>query len=655
MIFTFINESSDGVAIRHKSFNGDINAFKAFLDANEVWCVWELKEETTEELPLADQIALNNLKSFDNITYLSTDSEVEPIITTEHGTSKTSAHAIEALNKIDNAEIEISEMKPIVDELKIPNITDATAFTMPNSYSGRLLIDEIGGGESEQFTTTGKNLLDHRKFGATKQNGVTCTPTYDNNGNLLYVNLDGTATSQCGFIVGYVDVKANVKYLLNGDAPGGSGSTHFYYVTNEILGSGERQILLTEDKILIVQVIVASGATVNNIKYYPMVRLASVTDATYEPFTNSASPNPSYPQEIKKSVVSEIKTRGKNLLDLTKASNTTTSDGITYTINSDGTVVANGTATKDTNLTLYRTVPMISGRYFNVIQLGGTYTGNIHHVAFDANWAGGKNNTLNVPSVLIDSYAYSRFRIGFSSGTVCNNLKVGFMVSTVDYDTFEPYTESVITLSQPIDLYGKNGVQDVIGAKDICRKWSKRRITSDRSFSYNDGWADGSFTIGGFFHDGVEVLDYTTVANMLCTHAKIATPSNIANGSAKNAVGYGGGKALYINFENCSTIDELKAFLNANEVYVYYRLETPTTAYLPIADQIALNSLSTYDGITYLEFDSEIEPTFKGEYGTSKVGGYTLEGMLAGRNGELYGKNYNDRLAALEAAIVNNI
>jgi hypothetical protein len=56
-----------------------------------------------------------------------------------------------------------------------------------------------------------------------------------------------------------------------------------------------------------------------------------------------------------------------------------------------------------------------------------------------------------------------------------------------------------------------------------------------------------------------------------------------------------------------------------------------------------------------LEFDSEIEPTFSGEYGTSKVGGYTLEGMLAGRNGELYGKTFADRITALETTVVNNI
>ena len=48
-----------------------------------------------------------------------------------------------------------------------------------------------------------------------------------------------------------------------------------------------------------------------------MVRLASVTDATYEPYTNGASPNPTYPQEIQSATGTQsVVVSGKNLFDI---------------------------------------------------------------------------------------------------------------------------------------------------------------------------------------------------------------------------------------------------------------------------------------------------------------------------------------------------
>lgn len=63
-----------------------------------------------------------------------------------------------------------------------------------------------------------------------------------------------------------------------------------------------------------VEIVVSSGKTINNVTIKPMLTNTSQTD--YEPFTNGASPNPDYPQEIE--VVTgnnTIKVEGKNLFD----------------------------------------------------------------------------------------------------------------------------------------------------------------------------------------------------------------------------------------------------------------------------------------------------------------------------------------------------
>lgn len=512
------------------------------------------------------------------------------------------------------------EARQEIEALKDAKDTTATTSpTMPNSYDGRLKIDEIGGGESKQDSTSGKNLLDCSGLTETTSNGVTFTPVYEN-GMLQYINVNGTATALVNYTVATTTYIANQEYVLSGCPSGGGGSTYKIKATNDSkyadYGNGVT-FSYTEDTSSSVIIVVYSGTTISNIKFYPMLRDSSIGDAIYEPYTNGASPNPSYPQEIKKTVVSEIRTHGKNLLKNNATSQTI--NGVTFTINSDGTVTANGTATANAQFTIFKTIPLISGRRFNVIQLGGTYTGDMYHVAFDANWAGGKDSKLNQSSEMNDTINYSRFRLTVKSGAVCNNLRVGFMVATEGYDTYEPYTESAITLSQPIELYGMGDVQDIITPKQIKRKY----VSVDFDGSADEDLRQDSTYM---FRIPLKQRGVAYGKNQLCTRL-IRGASYSAIQKAENSFGVSG-VALILHIEGVTSIDELRAWLVEHPITVVYETEAEVVGDLPIADQIALNSLATYDGITYLEFDSEIEPTFKGEYGTSKVGGCTLEGAM---------------------------
>lgn len=71
--------------------------------------------------------------------------------------------------------------------------------------------------------------------------------------------------------------------------------------------------------------------TYTNATIYPMIRLATESDTTYEPYENIC---PMYP------VVGK-----KNLLPVTQTSKTVTTNGVTFILNDDGTVLVNGTAT----------------------------------------------------------------------------------------------------------------------------------------------------------------------------------------------------------------------------------------------------------------------------------------------------------------------
>lgn len=58
---------------------------------------------------------------------------------------------------------------------------------------------------------------------------------------------------------------------------------------------------------------------------------------------------------------------------------------------------------------------------------------------------------------------------------------------------------------------------------------------------------------------------------------------------------------------------------------VHYILAEPIITQISDEDAIALMSLKTFDTVTYISTDSELQPVIDLEYGTSKVGGYTLE------------------------------
>lgn len=539
------------------------------------------------------------------------------------------------LNKIEN---ELAKLDNIVS---MPDITTTTETTIPNSYEGRLKIDSIEGGESQQNTTSGKNILKNKATSTTTK-GVTFTVNADGT-----VVVNGTASEDVGLTINSnFALEIGKSYVLSGCPSGGSASTYRirltdanYVYNNYDVGNGVQFEEKTGSAMAIL--IIYAGCTVNNLVFKPMVRLASVTDATYEPYTNGASPNPSYPQEIKKTVVSEIKTRKNNMFDVSKFKTN-------QYINGDGSVSANGAwGASDYMLAKVPSIT-ISHKDSMWFQLAiAEYDSKKKFIRITS-----KQGFLPaVTQELSENTSYIRISYSIDVGNGAFEREEVMINEGTTALPYEPYTESVITLSQPIELYGRGDFQDVIEGGKTKRKFGVK------VFNGSEGWgldsASGRMYTFAYQGKWKGSPSNDVVADALCSHYIVKTPNDTYSKKEGFAVSADGGITIYD--ARFSDVESFKAWLAQNPITIICRLATPTTEALPIADQIALNSLSTYDGITYLEFDSEIEPTFKGEYGTSKLGGYTLEGMLAGRNGELYGKDYNSRLSALETSVVNNI
>lgn len=200
-------------------------------------------------------------------------------------------------------------------------------------------------GKTEQVTTTGKNILNNSAT-AKSANGVTFTVNDDKS-----ITINGTATASTYL---NLDMDSTIDYQ-NTDLIGslGGGNNNVYMVIGYFdkdgnivdsictIGMNEKTFTLPTNAVKARYYMYINVATFNNVKVYPMIRLASITDNTYEPYTgNAPSPSPQYPQPL------ESKGMWGNLLtDLNGSRVGGTVNGVTFTVNKDKSISVKGTAT----------------------------------------------------------------------------------------------------------------------------------------------------------------------------------------------------------------------------------------------------------------------------------------------------------------------
>ena len=174
-------------------------------------------------------------------------------------------------------------------------------------------------GNTYQETTTGKNILPQDKYIASQTiNGI----TYTNNGDGTF-DLNGTATANTSLRiidVGIFNLESGQRYYLYSSVAYNSTTFNMSIVTTE---SGTQKFLIANSNYTPsttptnsrLQFYIASGNTVN-VQNVKLMLVKGADDTSYEPFTNGASPNPDYPQNIEVVTgTNNIEVCGKNLFD----------------------------------------------------------------------------------------------------------------------------------------------------------------------------------------------------------------------------------------------------------------------------------------------------------------------------------------------------
>lgn len=264
-------------------------------------------------------------------------------------------------------------------------------------------------GNREQFTSTGKNLLQNTATSQTV-NGITFTVNEDGT-----IKANGTATGLAELVINNLfEATVGNQYILNGCPSGGSENTYRIDVpgSTTILDNGSGVTFTYSNTTIKFRIRIVEGTTINNLVFKPMIRLASVTEPTYEPYTYGQAPNPNYE--------CPVKAVGDDVNELENIATSQTINGIEFTVNADGTVKANGTATSNAILIL------------NTINLKGSKTlsgcpknGSASTYKIDLQPSGGGNPIPDYGSgvqiEVAESTSYNA-RIVIYSGTTVNNL-----------------------------------------------------------------------------------------------------------------------------------------------------------------------------------------------------------------------------------------
>lgn len=411
----------------------------------------------------------------------------------------------------------------------------------------------------------GKNLL-NRDGQTTTHVGVTYS--FNDDGTIL---VDGTATDLSYVTVGHITLNANTEYILSG---GYSARTYLVVAghgTWRDIGSGV-SFTPTETLNAYVQAVVLKGETVSNITLYPMIRLASETDATFEPYSNICP--------ITGWTGANIDVRGKNLLKFNISGSRTVS-GIRFDINADGSITINGTSTAGKvfmNLNYSANVKAVPLGVQYKLLCGTPSPAVVLQVMSEAGIIS-SNNGLTVPSYFAipsDANANATWiRVQVPSiGTTLDNVTIYPMwmaADETDY-TFEPYQTP-----HEYNVQFPTSAGTVYGGTLTINEDGSGKLVVDKK-SVNMGAL--SFTApkeGGFqvnLSDGVPgVTEKNKCEIFACDSSRSfrwADFDSLPDNTVYKAQGY---NMIYIKAMACTT---LQSFISAVSGYKFvYPLATP--------------------------------------------------------------------------------
>lgn len=477
-------------------------------------------------------------------------------------------------------------------------------------------------GKTVQFTTTGKNLL--KNTATTKTiNGVTFSVNDDGS-----ITVNGTATADINLELDASSRQAGT-YFLSGAAVGtllfcailrSDGATN--YISDE--GNGVQITLTGTEREVTFYLKIVAGAVVSNARVYPMLRLASVEDDTYEPYTGGMpSPNPDYPQEMESigdggSV--GVNVCGKNMFNCPEWRNLWIAKGTAVYENNGVTLTATGSdcyTDYGGNFPAKARIPISEGE---TVTLSWEETSNASgNVVIFPNGRDEGNVGVNNATAKSLTYtagkgvAFVTFRFGVANAGTTISYK-NIQVEHGDTATaFEPYKAAQnLALSTPNGLYAHDYIDC---ARGVCVQGSAERVldgTENYSLYTNTTFNNTQIRL---HYDGGQKRNASagSLCGAHCNYFVEVTPDQSYIGTYDGFCVDHKGTVISFNckgfISNMTTVDEWVSFVKGrydagNPIIIRYPLATPIETPLTAEEIAAFKALHTNKPNTTVYTDS---------------------------------------------------
>ena len=484
-------------------------------------------------------------------------------------------------------------------------------------------------GRTTQVTTTGKNLLDCSEPSVTNEGNVKYTCEYDSHGSLLYLTVNGKGT---GFTyLGYAVTLPAGSYILTGCPSGGNSTTYSQLLTYTSdsstigfdVGDGFSFTLSEETSVTVYTGRVWSENAVDNLKFYPMIRLASNTDSSFEPYSSGfASPSPDWPQDLKNVTKDDqvsLYINGYNLFNPHNA----------VDINSYTTISETGWVTVDipansgiqfSNLFTHSDGSIIVGkRYVIACMVKEITNGSLHYLSnhteasgssqfnrtYSANTAGVFKTTATVVYSHEEADYMLRSYFGLTDSTKAAKCVYRIWVypvelGEVDYEPYAPGQTISIPHTLPgIPVSSGGNYTDSDGQEWICDEIDFERgvyvqrietvkVNSNMVFKIDDlGKDTAQAVISGIYHKGCAsdtmqlTLEEPILSNRYTFVKWTDNPWNV-----ERSVSYNSYAEIRVKVSAAETLESYKTFVDSNDVYIQYIRKDPIETSLT-ADELA--------------------------------------------------------------------
>lgn len=430
-------------------------------------------------------------------------------------------------------------------------------------------IQDLHGQSAPYPAGGGKNKLPLIENNQTS-NGITIVTNKDNDGNIIGYTLNGTATGTTQFGITSTFTIPAGTYILNGcnDSVG---------VNSRIQNSGKQitqygtqtqtTTTLESDLTDYFRIRVEEGATLTNAKYYPMLRLSTVTDATFAPYSNICP--------ISGRTEVNVQCNGVNQWDEEWES------GMYSVVDGEKSANVN-------NIRCKNPIPCLpnTSYYYKCTTNSGIlyYDKSGNYLSYTT----GKNKVITTPA----NCYYITFYVTSGYGTTYNNdISINYPSTDTDYHKTaggETHTHQYSdTIYGGVDDFVNGGATSTMGMVDLGDLTWTYYTAGDNPIFY----ASISDTKIYERYESIESVKCSNYKNSGTANQRTALTSLLANGDFSFISGTAN---VVIRDDNYTSAEDFKTAMSG--VQLCYELATPTTISTS-AEEIALlkgqNVLST--------------------------------------------------------------